>query len=246
VILVLLLAAELCAGVRLTRGIGIAVAAVLGVSLVANVDTMRVAGGYFRAEASYNRSELAALELVRGQVSPDFVVEEGSTALLPHGDMIISAGDYFDATDEFGSPAYSLSELADAGPQQRDAADQELGRALALSAQPAPVRPQPAPVTIAAAKTFQMIASRRGRCTALRPAIGLRGRAVLPLPPGGLYYRAPRDAQVTVSLGRFGDGFALKLPSVLGSGQVRIPGDDSARPWRALVSSAAPLTVCPV
>ena len=69
---------------------------------------------------------------------------------------------------------------------------------------------------------------------------------MLLLPPGGLYYRAPRDAQVSVSLGRFGNGFALKLPSVLGSGQVRIPGDESARPWRALLSSSVPVTACPV
>ncbi len=246
-IVVLLLAAELVAGLRPTRGIAIAVAAVLAVSLVANVDEMRVGGGYFRAEGSYNRAELAALELVRGRVSPDFLVEQGSTALLPHGDMIFTAGQYFDATDRFGSPADSTAELAAAGAPQRASADQLLGRALALAATPAAgptrsaasgaVRPGPAAVN--------MTVRRQGRCSLLRPAPGVAGKVSLLLPRGGFRYGVARDTQVKVSLGRFGDGFSFTPPAVYGPATVAIRGDRSRRPWRALITARTPVIACP-
>jgi hypothetical protein len=223
VILVLLLAAELCAGIRLTRGLGIGVAGVLAVSLLANVDEMRVAGGYFRAETAYNRAELAALELARDRVPPDFAIEGQSPTLLPHGDMLIAAGPYFSAVDEFGSPAYSPAQLAAAGAPQRAAADAELGRALAPAPQPIAKLPSP-----------------RGGCRVL-PA-----ESVLRLPRRGLAYKAATKKPVQVSLRRFGDEFAVKLPETSGPARLVVPYGSSAVPWRARISAAAPLTVCPL
>jgi hypothetical protein len=246
VILILLLAAELVAGLRLTRGLAIGVAAVLAVSLVANVDEMREGGGYFRTEASYNRAELAALELVRNRVSPDTLVEEPSSALLPHGDMIISAGNYFDAIDDFGSPAYSEAELAAAGPLQRAAADQELGRVLGIGIAPAnrfgkvgagAVRP--------GSVALNMAVQRQGHCVFLRPTPGFQGRATLILPRGSFRYGVDRTTQVRVALGRFGDGFSVKPAPVSGPATVAIPLDRSPRRWRALVQSSTPVIACP-
>jgi hypothetical protein len=246
VLLVLLLAAELAAGAGISRGWRIAVSAALAVSLFANVDTIRVGGGYFRAEGSYNRAELAALQLTRGRVADDFAVEEGSSNLLPHGDMLFRAGDYFAAIDEFGSPAYSLSQLAGAGSEQRAAADQLLGRALGLSAVPVEQLPAARGGRVEPARAaLHMTARPRGRCVALLPDLGYQGRVALRLPPGGFAYRAPRGTEVQIELGRFGDGFAVKPTTVSGSAVVRIPADESPRPWRALVRSAVPLEACP-
>ncbi|MEK6277280.1 MAG: hypothetical protein AABM29_04620 [Actinomycetota bacterium] len=252
-LLVLLLAIELAAGMRIGRGWRLAVAAVLAVSLVANVDTIRVAGGFFREEAEYNRSQLAALELVRDEAPPDLPVEEQTGSLLPHGDLYFGAFQYFDAIDEFGSPAYSAAELAEAGPPQRAAADRLLGRALRLRAEP--VRSPPAPeraargsegTVVAVGPARHMEVSRRQGCVVLRPDLGREGLAALRLPPGGFAYRAGPRAEVDLRLGRFGDGFAVEPAQVLGSAVVRIPRDDSSRPWRALLAAADPFEACPL
>jgi hypothetical protein len=246
VVLVLLLAAELCAGIRLTRGIGIGVAAVLAVSLVANVDEMRVAGGYFRAETSYNRAELAALELVRDRVPADFGIEGQSPTLLPHGDMLIAAGPYFSAADKYGSPAYSPSQLAAAGPAQRAAADELLGRGLAIAAVPASRFGKAGPgVVRPGSAALNMTVERRGRCVFMRPTPGYRGRAALQLPRGGFRFSVDPTTEAQVSLGRFGDGFAIKPSPVMGSATVAIPPDRSPRPWRALIESPTPVIACP-
>ena len=263
VLLVLLLAAELVAGARISRGWRVAVLAALGVSLVANVDTIREGGAYFRAEASYNRAQLAALELERDHLPDEFQVEGPSSELLPHGDMLFLAGDYFEAVDEYGSPAYSQAQLAEAGPEQRAAADELLGRALSLSAVPVSaesiqqlrlLQPGIEPgseadfdedLLLRADKTSAMTARPSGTCLSLRPEQGLEGRAILPLPRGGFYYRAPDGAEVKVELGRFGDGFTVKPDPVFGSAVVQIPPDESTRPWRALIRSSESLLACP-
>ena len=176
--------------------------------------------------------------------------------------MIFNAGDYFEAIDEYGSPAYSLAELADAGPEQRTRADEELARALGIRVAPLSaasfaqlqvLQPGIEPGSVSdfdedlllrADKTAGMTATPSGTCLSLRPQ-GPEGRAIVSLPPGGFYYRAPGDAEVVVELGRFGDGFAVKPEPVLGSGLLEIPGGGESRPWRALIRSTQPLLACP-
>jgi hypothetical protein len=179
-------------------------------------------------------------------VAPEFVVEAPSSALLPHGDMIFTAGGYFDAIDDFGSPAYSPAELAGAGPLQRAAADQELARALDLRAIPVDRFQRAGPGRVLPGRTaVNMTVERQGRCVFLSPATGYEGRASLQLPAGGFRYGANRDIEVQVALGRFGDGFAVKPAPVLGQAEMKIPTDASKRPWRALVRSTGPVVACP-
>jgi hypothetical protein len=249
-LLVLMLATELAAGLRITRRWRLAIAAVLAVSLFASVDTIRVGGYFFREEADYNRAELGALEISRARVAPEFEIElPGEGTLLPHGDIGQLAFQYFEASEEFGSPAYTEAELAAAGPPQRDAADQLLGRALRLRAEPLR-RPPRLPsgtggrIEPAGLVHHMTVGERRG-CLVLRPDLGREGRAALQLPPGGFSYRAPPRAEVDIKLGRFGDGFAVKPGRVLGSAEVRIPTDGSDRPWRALIRPTEPLLACP-
>jgi hypothetical protein len=256
VLLALLLAIELAAPLAISTGWRIAIAAALGISLLANVDTIRVGGGYFRAEAGYNRSELAALQLARGRVSDDFVVEEGSSNLLPHGDMLFSAGDYFKAVDQYGSPAYSLSQLAAASPEQRAAADQELARALELAARPTrspvlkaagPGQVQPlaeSPIDLGSGANMAIKTPKPG-CALLQPIAGQSARVALRLPPQGFRYGVGRDAEMKLALGRFGDGFAVKLAPVIGPAVVSIPKDGSRRPWHVLIRSSQPFIACP-
>lgn len=249
VLLVLLLGAELAARVRLSRGWWVAVLAVLGVSLVANVDTIREGGAYFRAEAKYNRAQLAALELERDNVPDGFLVEEPSSELLPHGDMIFLAGDYFDAIDEYGSVAYSHQELAEAGSEQRARADELLGRALGLRVEPATrIAPNPEGHIGILGLRRMTVAGRdpQGNCLQLSPNRGYSGEATLELSMASLGYIASPGAEVEISLGRFGDEFSIEASPVHGGGTVRIPGSSTDFPWKARMRSASPLEVCPV
>jgi hypothetical protein len=139
-VLVVLLLAQLCEGLRLARGWALAAAAVVLISLLANVAQMRSAGRFLRSEAEYNRAEMAALELGRRCIPRDYVPETKIVTLLPHRDMGFTAAEYYEMVDELGSPAYSPEELAAASPAAREAAEvvfaEALGRRVAVGSTP--------------------------------------------------------------------------------------------------------------
>ncbi len=122
-VLVLLLIVELCDGLEIGRGWAIAATALTAISLIANVAQMREAGTFFRAETSLNRAELAAIELARPCIPRDYVPETRITTIYPHADMHFTAAEYFEASDELGSPAYSPEQLAASSPGAREAAE---------------------------------------------------------------------------------------------------------------------------
>jgi hypothetical protein len=148
-ILLLLLVVELCDGLSLGRGWKLAAVALTGVSLLANAAQMRTAGTFFRSETDLNRAELAALELGRSCIPRSYRPEASITTIFPHADMHFSAGEYFEAIDDLGSPAYSPAELAAASDGARAAAEtvfeEALGRRIRIgtSISPADVCPPP-------------------------------------------------------------------------------------------------------
>lgn len=129
-VLVLLLIVELCNGLVISRGWTIAATALTALSLIANVAQMREAGTFFRDETSLNRAELAAIELARPCIPRAYIPETKITTIYPHSDMHFSAAEYFAASDELGSPAYSPAQLAAASPEARAAAETVLEEAL--------------------------------------------------------------------------------------------------------------------
>jgi hypothetical protein len=244
-ILALLLVAELGRDIRWSTAIGVVVVAFFGLSLMANMAQLRVGGRVFEAEGATNRATLAALELSRRSVDPGFAVEDGSEE-HSHPDMFFTAAAYFDATDDFGSPAYSPEQLIGTGEQAREAADQELYRALAINAEPAASPkvdrggPRPSLVSASAGR-----ARPAGSCLALIPELGRIGSFQVELPPGGFSYRIAAADEARVKLARFGDAFSISLPVTRGSAEVAIPTDAGRVPWRAEVLTGARTAICP-
>ena len=78
------------------------------------------------------KADLAALEIARSTVEPDFQLgaEIAGTPSLVN----VYADKYFDAVDDHGSPAYSEGELLEAPESGRRQADIVLSQALPLSA----------------------------------------------------------------------------------------------------------------
>lgn len=243
-ILALLLVAELAGDIRWTTATGLVAVVVFGLALMANVAELRVGGHLFAAEGDTNRATLAALELSRERVDPSFQVEDGST-VHSHPDMLFSAAAFFDAAEDFGSPAYSLAQLEGAGEQAREAADQELVRALKISPAPfaGPLRRSGAAPQLLAASSGSGVKLRS--CLILRPAATTTGSFQLELPAGGFAYRTPLDAQLELSLARFAEAFAATVPVPAGEAVVTIPGDASQVPWRAELKTSTRAIVCP-
>jgi hypothetical protein len=217
------------------------------VALIANVAEMRTGGTFLRAESDYNRANLAALELARARVAPGHLPERGVETLLPHRDLYFTAGDYFAATGEFGSPAYSESELLGASEAARQSADQELAAALGLEATTdrrsiGRRRLVPANVEGTSARLLP-----RGPCRSFRPFPTGTPQAEVVLPPGhGLGVRGAAGQELRIGLRRFADAYAVELPAPRASALLEPPRDASALPWRVSVGSDHPLLLCVV
>jgi hypothetical protein len=243
-IITLLLVAELAGEIRWSTVTGLVAAALFGLTLMANAAELRPAGRFFEAEAETNRATLAALELSRDEVDPDLFAEDETTA-HSHPDMFFPAWAYFDAASDFGSPAFSVEELRASGEQAREAADQELVRALELTTEPGTVRARlngegPEPLNASDGR-FQ----RRGACLVLLPDRGRSGAFRIQVPPGGFAFRTGPTTDVELKLARFGDAYVTELPATIGSATVAIPTDASAVPWRAELRSGERVFACP-
>jgi hypothetical protein len=228
-VFVLLIIAELLKGVRLGRRGQAAVAVWLAVVLVAGVGNLRWAADEFDEHARFTGTELAALELARGTVSPEYS-PEGSVHDLVRGHWLyaVVAGPYFAAIDDYGSPAYSLAELRRAPPEPRLAADLLLAEATGLQAEP----------------TSE---TARG-CNRLTPREDAPGQAVLTVPPSGLVIDGDQGTPLELRLRRFADVFGVELGEIDGRDRVEVkPAPDSAAevPWRAQLDRIRrPLRVC--
>lgn len=244
-VLALLLVAELGRDVRWTTAVGLVAAVLFGLSLTANVAELRVGGHLFGAEGETNRATLAALELARDRVDPDLAVEDSSTT-HSHPDMLFPAWAYFDAAEAFGSPAFDEAELLASGEQAREAADQELVRALGVAAVPgaAPGVASGGPPPLVSGEAGGHAVA-RGSCVALLPDPGQTATFTLQVPRGGLSYRTASGNTVEAKLGRFADLPAVELPPVAGSAEIAIPGDRSPVRWTAELTTAGRALACP-
>ena len=245
-ILTLLLVAELARDIRWSTPIGLVAFVLLGLSLLANVAELRAGGRLFEAEGATNRATLAALELSRDRVDPSLAVEDASTA-HSHPDMLFPAYAYFDAADDFGSLAFTPEQVLGAGDQAREAADQELVRALALTA-----RPVANPAVDRLGQPPKLLASSNGRaqpagsCLVLVPDVGRTGAFQVEVARGGFGYLTAPGTEVGLKLARFGEAFSTSLPTASGSAEVAIPTDASDLPWRAELTTGARALTCPL
>jgi hypothetical protein len=135
-VFVLLIAAELLRGVRFSRNALLVAGAVTAIAVASNLVAFRAGQRWLEDVSVLSRADTAAIEIAERTVPREFTLtpDIAGTASL----LAVEAGQYLDAVDEHGSPAYSLDELAAAPARGRRQADIVLGQALPLSTETLP------------------------------------------------------------------------------------------------------------
>jgi hypothetical protein len=226
---VLLIAADLLQGIRLTRkGLWIA-AAVTAVALAPNLAQMKDGADWLKEQSVLTRADTAGIEIASRTVPPSFGLtpEVSGTGSL----FIVEAGPYREVVNEYGSPAYSPAELAAAPEVGRHWADIVLSKALpvSFSTQPGVSAPgDSAPcVTVA------------GGAGPERPDVqlpfGTTRIEVAPGPPANLSLRRFAVGEYPVPIGSPDGGSTTTL---------RIPRDKAPQPWYLHSEAEQSLRVC--
>lgn len=224
VFFVLLIAVNLLQGIRFSRWALLAGAAVTCVIVGFNLVPLREGRDFFEKQTVLTRSDLAAIEAAERTVDPAFRLspEIAGTVFLNE----IEAGEYLQAVDEYGSPAYSPAALAGAPEDGRVQADLVLANALPLA--------------------IETESSARGTKDCRRVA-GDAARAPLALRPGTTTIQLLAGGAGTVKLRRFArHDYPLESgPLAPGSTtSLTVPADRLQRPWQLLVEADRGALVC--
>ena len=241
-VLLVVAAGGLLAGVRITRPWLLATIALLALSLLANVAAIRSGGRFLEDESALNEAELAALELSRATVDPNYVLEaDFPEAVNPYKDLTFPARDYFAMTDELGSPALTEPELAAAGEGPRDIADEVFAGIGGIAVGEGPARGSGEPPAVSEQLGAEV--ETRGACLDVRAAEpGAPFGVVAELRPGGFLYASPSPPE-SVELRRYGSA-GVPLDAAAAAGTVAIPMDASPRPWQAVLALRSPTRIC--
>lgn len=224
-ILVMMLLANLLEDVRWDWRRTLALALVTAIAVAPNLVMLKDGSDELNDQAVITRADTAALDIARRTVASGFELTPdvaGTPALVN-----VYAGPYEEIVDAYGSPAYSESELVSAPAAGRRQADVVLASAL-------PVRFE---VPARAVKVA-------GSCVGLGAASRRRELAV---GPGAIVIEIPRDAGAHLALRRFaGPGeYPVALPAAAGTEAVlRIPRDESSRPWYLHAETNRPVRAC--
>jgi hypothetical protein len=224
-VFLLLFLGELAYGVRAGLRGFLVLAAIAAVALFSNITMLNQAGDFFRLQAAESRGELGVIDSVGGRVPAGFLIRPQSPTMPLH------AGEYLDAAESYGTPAYSLSELPGASPVARGPADSVLIRALRLRLRAAgrslsprsaqPTGPDPARNFIGPAR----------RCLRIDPnftSFGVAGQG-----PADLYLKAAPGEPVDLVASRFSPAPASTIGQ-LDPGRaalLRLPRDGIGLPW---------------
>lgn len=227
-ILVLMIAANLLKGVELSRRALLACAAVTVAIVAVNAVVLEDGRDFFAEHAALTRGDLAALEIARDTVDPELQLspEIAGTPTL----VDVSAQRFFEAADEYGSPAYTPAELLGAPPNARKYADVVLGQALPVS-----TATEPGAYDAAAAGCVEA----GGAEAPLQTEVPV-GETRIEVAPGG---------PASFSLRRFAqEGESPILTSgAPGDSEttLTIPPDRATQPWFLHVEADQPVLVCP-
>jgi hypothetical protein len=225
-ILIVLLIASLLRGTRISKTWLIVGAVGTALAIVPNLAVLHKGRNYLENETILTRSDTAALEIARPKVIPNFGFPPevtGTGALIN-----ITAEKYFEAVDEFGSPAYSEAELQTAQPQGKRQADIVLSHAL--------------PIT---AGTEVGVAPEAAGCTA---AGGANGQPEVQLSGEEVRIVVPPQTEAVPTMRRFSEvgEFPVTLASIPAESvmTIHIPSDESKLPWILHVQSTRQVQVC--
>lgn len=221
--IIILMALELAAGVRLSgRAIGL-LAFVTAAIVLANTPLLYHTRDILRGSTQYTRAELGAVEIARDTVSPSF-----TTTDIAHFPAGINAGVYLQAVDRYGSPAYTPAQISAAPDAVRVAADGVLVRA-------EPLRLELTPGAVA----------KHGSCRTVDPTESPR-RYVVELPATGLLVKAG-SASTQIGVRRFAQTGLTTPLKPLHPGEVATltaVHDRVSLPWRIAITSKAAFVLC--
>jgi hypothetical protein len=195
-----------------------------GIALVAiapNIHAM--SEGYqnsFKPASDKGIASLTALDIARRGNGP-----AASVGMNVEGTLRYESQFYFAASDKYGSPAWNEVEIDEASPQARSWIDETLLNIL--------------PISMTSGKAADSSRS----CNKVRAADG-GGESLIV--PGDKFTVRPRQ-DVLVLFKRFADSNAGSLPVARGGRTtvVRIPADNSARPWRVSFDGRGVVALCP-
>jgi hypothetical protein len=221
-IFMLMIAAELLRGVRVGRAATFAVICVAAIAAVSNLNYLHQFWDSIKRFGELQPANLAALEIGRDQIAPDFQLDEQNSGVDYLGEL--DAGSYYSAIDAIGSPAYTPDELADASEQARTAADQVFGAAYGLGLEAISGSATPA-----------------GRCTQAEA----ESSPVVPVGAGVVLHTDP-GSEVQVRLRRYASAtFPVDLGTLAsGTRQLTIPADSSSQPWQLELDGTGRVGIC--
>jgi hypothetical protein len=228
-VFVVMLLANLMARERFGRRAILVGGAVTVLAVAPNLVVLKDGSDVFESQSVLTRADTAAIELARRTVSPELQLgpEVAGTPSL----VDIFAGRYLEAVEEYGSPAYTESELASAPEEGRRQADVVLSQALPLK-------------TILTPGGYRSGGGGE-RCLAVSasksPAEGIA------VPPGVTRIEVSPGPEAQLSLRRFAAGeFPVRTAPTPGDSLtvLRIPRDESPRPWYLHVEATQPVRVC--
>jgi hypothetical protein len=216
-ILILLVAAELLRGIRVSTRAVIVAGAVAVAATASNISSLHHGWERFAPGLEVGRASVTALEISADSVPPNFTIL-----------VNVDAQSYLSAVEAHGSPAYTQQQLAEAPEVARAEADKTMAAALGL-------RLTREPASAAA------IAS---RCE--RIALGA-DPAIIELPPDGAVLRASPGSEAQVALRRYAsESLPVGLGTVsAGSAEsLAVPADRSSEPWELGLTGSGKVAVC--
>jgi hypothetical protein len=227
-IFILLLLANLLAKERFGRRALLVGAAVTALALGPNIVVLKDGSDTLEQQSVLTRADTAAIEIARRTVSPEFQLgpEVAGTPTLVN----ILAGPYLEAVDQYGSPAYTPSELEAAPEEGRKQADIVLGQALPLSTSTR------VGLYRSGGAGKKCVTVTGGKPEEVK--LG-SGRTLIEVAPGGA---------ASLSLRRFARGeYPVATDGAAGESRttLNIPRDEAPQPWYLHVEAPQLVRVCP-
>lgn len=237
-VMILLVAAELLRGVRFSSAPVVLLAVALVVASFYNLRALHNGANGLRETDAIVAAELAAVELEKAIVPPDF---RPDTSRAPQ----ISAGPYLKAVRELGSsPALPRSALA----AQQPAIRLEVDRVLAALVAPVLVSRREVKATGKAPKLGGYGGGslvRHNGCLVFHPRSGgLPPSLDVVVPSTGLIARS--TGKVDIRIRRFADEYSESPSTVLkpGVSLLRPPRDAAPEPWHIRFATSTATTIC--
>lgn len=242
VLLILLLAAELAAGITVGRRAYAVLALAALFAIVSNVGTFRDASRALQSQAKLATADLGALDLARANVAPTYV----ATHFPGYPVIPVTAGPYFAAERSWGTPASNPAQLLGDPEYARTAADGEL-----ISADHAALGQAtsgtPTAGTLHTDAVQRGTTVTRGSCVTFRSAFDPSQAPAdvrATIPSAGVLVRSDSGLAM-VAVRRFAQTFQpLGHLQPGDAATVRIAPDRSFAPWHVQVATPGRATLC--